>query len=32
MIGTFLGVYVMMQVAGIDPRDVISAGFATIGL
>ena len=32
MIGTFLGVYVMMQVAGIDPRDVISAGFHTIGL
>ncbi len=32
MIGTFLGVYVMMQVAGIDPRDVISAGFAGIGL
>ncbi|MCG7854180.1 MAG: TraB/GumN family protein, partial [Methanosarcinaceae archaeon] len=26
MIGTFLGVYVMMQVAGVDPRDVISAG------
>lgn len=32
MIGTFLGVYVMMQVAGIDPRDVISAGFASVGL
>jgi pheromone shutdown-related protein TraB len=32
MIGTFLGVYVMMQVAGIDPRDVISAGFSAIGL
>jgi pheromone shutdown-related protein TraB len=32
MIGTFVGVYVMMQIAGIDPRDVISAGFSTIGL
>jgi pheromone shutdown protein TraB len=32
MIGTFLGVYVMMQVAGIDPRDVISNGFTAIGL
>ena len=32
MIGTFLGVYVMMQVAGIDPRGVINAGFHTIGL
>jgi len=32
MIGTFLGVYVMMQIAGIDPRDVISAGFRGIGL
>ncbi|MBW6470972.1 MAG: TraB/GumN family protein [Methanosarcinaceae archaeon] len=31
MIGTFLGVYVMMQVAGIDPRDIINAGFAAIG-
>jgi len=31
MIGTFLGVYVMMQVAGIDPREVIRAGFAGIG-
>lgn len=32
MIGTFLGVYVMMQVTGVDPRDVISAGFTAIGL
>ncbi|MGP8320465.1 MAG: TraB/GumN family protein [Methanosarcinaceae archaeon] len=32
MIGTFLGVYVVIQVAGIDPRDVISAGFASIGI
>jgi len=32
MIGTFLGVYVMMQIAGIDPRDVISAGLRGIGL
>ncbi|MGP8321826.1 MAG: TraB/GumN family protein [Methanosarcinaceae archaeon] len=31
MIGTFLGAYVMMQVAGIDPREIIIAGFANIG-
>ncbi len=32
VLGTFLGAYVMIQVAGIDPREVISAGLAGIGL
>jgi hypothetical protein len=36
MIGTFLGVYVMIQVTGIDPQELIrngiSAGFAALGL
>ncbi|SES97838.1 pheromone shutdown-related protein TraB [Methanococcoides vulcani] len=31
-IGTFLGVYVMVQVTGIDPREVIGAGLMAIGL
>ncbi|MGM0770511.1 MAG: TraB/GumN family protein [Halobacteriota archaeon] len=31
-IGTFIGVYVMMQVAGIDPREVINTGLMAIGL
>ncbi|WP_410807256.1 TraB/GumN family protein [Methanohalobium sp.] len=31
MIGTFLGVYVMLQITGIDPRDVIDAGLRNIG-
>jgi pheromone shutdown-related protein TraB len=36
MIGTFLGVYVMLQVTGIDPQELIrngiSAGFTALGL
>ncbi|MEA1984406.1 MAG: TraB/GumN family protein [Euryarchaeota archaeon] len=32
MIGTFLGVYVMIQVTGIDPTELIGAGLRTIGL
>ncbi|WP_292380708.1 TraB/GumN family protein [Methanosarcina sp. UBA289] len=32
MTGTFLGAYVMMQVTGIDPRDILLAGFHAIGL
>ncbi|WP_292466619.1 TraB/GumN family protein [Methanolobus sp.] len=36
MIGTFLGVYVMIQVTGIDPQELIkngiSAGLAVLGL
>ncbi|WP_305063722.1 TraB/GumN family protein [Methanococcoides sp.] len=31
-IGTFLGVYVMVQITGLDPRDIISAGLSVIGL
>lgn len=31
-IGTFIGVYVMVQVTGIDPREVIGAGLMAIGL
>ena len=26
MIGTFLGVYVMIQVTGLDPRDILLSG------
>jgi len=32
MTGTFLGAYVMMQVTGIDPREILLAGFNAIGL
>lgn len=32
MIGTFLGVYVMLQITGIDPTEVIEAGLRNIGL
>jgi len=32
MAGTFVGAYVMMQVTGIDPRDILLAGFHAIGL
>ena len=32
MIGTFLGIYVMIQVTGIDPTEIISTGLQTIGL
>jgi len=32
VIGTFLGAYVMVQVTGIDPRDVILSGFSALGL
>lgn len=32
MAGTFVGAYVMMQVTGIDPRDILLAGFNAIGL
>lgn len=31
-IGTFLGVYVMMQITGLDPREIIGAGLMAIGL
>ncbi|MCQ1536786.1 TraB/GumN family protein [Methanosarcina sp. KYL-1] len=32
VIGTFLGVWVMIQVTGIDPRDLILSGFSALGL
>ncbi|MGB9941291.1 TraB/GumN family protein [Methanosarcina sp.] len=32
MTGTVLGAYVMMQVTGLDPRDILLAGFNAIGL
>ncbi len=32
MTGTFVGAYVMMQVTGLDPRDILLAGFNAIGL
>ena len=32
MAGAFLAVYVMMQVTGIDPRDIFFAGFKTLGI
>ena len=32
MTGTFLGAYVMMQVTGIDPREILLAGLNAIGL
>ncbi|MHC1576322.1 MAG: TraB/GumN family protein [Methanosarcinaceae archaeon] len=32
MIGTFLGIYVMIQATGIDPTEIISTGLQTIGL
>ena len=32
MTGTFLGAYVMMQVTGLDPREILLAGFNAIGL
>ncbi|AKB26716.1 Pheromone shutdown protein [Methanosarcina sp. MTP4] len=31
VIGTFLGAYVMVQVTGIDPREVILSGFSALG-
>ena len=32
MTGAFLAAYVMIQVTGIDPRDILMAGFKTLGL
>lgn len=32
VIGTFLGAYVMMQVTGVDPREIILSGFSALGL
>jgi pheromone shutdown-related protein TraB len=32
VIGTFLGAWVIIQVTGIDPRDVILSGFSALGL
>ena len=32
MTGTFVAAYVMMQVTGLDPRDIILTGFNAIGL
>ena len=32
VIGTFIGAYVMVQVTGIDPREVILSGFSALGL
>lgn len=32
MTGTFLGAYVMMHVTGLDPREILLAGFNAIGL
>lgn len=32
MTGAFLAAYVMIQITGIDPRDILMAGFKTLGL
>lgn len=32
MIGTFLGAYVMIQVTGLDPREILLSGFSALGL
>ena len=32
MTGAFLAAYIMMQITGIDPRDILMAGFKNIGL
>jgi pheromone shutdown-related protein TraB len=32
VIGTFLGAYVMIQVTGLDPRDILLSGFSALGL
>lgn len=32
VIGTFLGAYVMLQVTGLDPKDLLSSGFSALGL
>lgn len=32
MTGAFLAAYVMIQIIGIDPRDILMAGFKTLGL
>jgi len=32
VIGTFLGAYVMMQVTGLDPQDLLHSGFSALGL
>jgi pheromone shutdown protein TraB len=32
MTGAFLAAYVMVQITGVDPRDILMAGFKTIGL
>jgi pheromone shutdown-related protein TraB len=32
MTGTFVGAYVMMQVTGLDPRDILLSGFSALGL
>lgn len=32
MTGAFLAAYVMIQVTGIDPRDILMAGFKTLGI
>ena len=29
---TLLGVYVMMQITGLDPRDILFTGLKTIGI
>ena len=32
VIGTFLGAWVVIQVAGVDPREIILSGFSALGL
>ncbi|WP_440946396.1 TraB/GumN family protein [Methanosarcina sp. T3] len=32
VIGTFLGAYVMIQVTGLDPQDLLHSGFSALGL
>ncbi|AKB30620.1 Pheromone shutdown protein [Methanosarcina siciliae C2J] len=32
VIGTFLGAYVMMQVTGLDPQELLHSGFSALGL